>query len=318
MIKTSQLLKSEREKQGISLEDVAITTRINLKILVAIESADLSSLPARPFLRGFVRAYAKFLKMDEKEILKSFESDFKIEPEIATTDTSAPHENIKKEVVQKTDPLPVPKSVDAKDLQTKNMGMRILFGSAVIILSILIIFVVQTARKYERESEINVEPESVEELKHDENDSSEVVTDTTLPANSSDSTEPTATAVADATTTTVTSTSVTTTTTTQKTETTVTTFTTTTIRITSTTLPAVSQAIDVVIEALDRVSIDYRADNGGLVSKTLKPEEVLNIRAQTSLNIDFSDGGVVNVIYNGKDLGVPGSLGQSHKLRLPR
>lgn len=72
MKKTGELLKQKRESTELSISEVALATKINPKILSAIESGDEAALPAKTFLKGFVRSYALFLKMDVEDVMRTF------------------------------------------------------------------------------------------------------------------------------------------------------------------------------------------------------------------------------------------------------
>ncbi|MBD3730680.1 MAG: helix-turn-helix domain-containing protein [Sphingomonadales bacterium] len=61
-------LRLAREKQGLSLEQVAAETRIPQRHLQLIEKGDFSGLPARTYAIGFARSYARFVGLDEKVI----------------------------------------------------------------------------------------------------------------------------------------------------------------------------------------------------------------------------------------------------------
>ncbi len=65
-------LRQEREKRGITLEQIASATKINIKLLYFLEADQYSELPAKPFIRGFVVAYAKFIGLNSKEVLLHF------------------------------------------------------------------------------------------------------------------------------------------------------------------------------------------------------------------------------------------------------
>lgn len=65
------------------------------------------------------------------------------------------------------------------------------------------------------------------------------------------------------------------------------------------------------------MQLGYRIDNGSFKTIKLAPEQVHTFKATQLLNIDVSDGGAVNVIYNGVDKGQPGGLGQPIKLKYP-
>lgn len=66
-------LKLEREKRNITLEQVAYSTRISIKMLQALESDDHESLPAAPFVRGYLQSYAKFVELDTQDILLRYQ-----------------------------------------------------------------------------------------------------------------------------------------------------------------------------------------------------------------------------------------------------
>jgi cytoskeletal protein RodZ len=61
-------LRNERERQELTLEQVAAETRIPLRHLQLIEKGDFAGLPARTYAIGFARTYAKMLGLDEGEI----------------------------------------------------------------------------------------------------------------------------------------------------------------------------------------------------------------------------------------------------------
>lgn len=68
-------LKSAREFRGLTLQDVADSTRIRRAYLAAIEEMRLDELPSRPFTIGYVRAYANALGMDGEAAVERFKSD---------------------------------------------------------------------------------------------------------------------------------------------------------------------------------------------------------------------------------------------------
>lgn len=61
-------LRSAREAQGLSSIDVAASTRITLRHVLAIENGDYDVLPGRPYALGFARSYARVVGLEEKEI----------------------------------------------------------------------------------------------------------------------------------------------------------------------------------------------------------------------------------------------------------
>jgi len=70
-----QALRAIREHQGLSLEDLAETTRVRASYLAAIEELRLELLPSRPFTIGYVRAYAQALGLDPEAAVERFRMD---------------------------------------------------------------------------------------------------------------------------------------------------------------------------------------------------------------------------------------------------
>ncbi len=66
-------LARERELRNIRLEEIAAKTRISLHVLRALESDEWEKLPPRVYLRGFIRAYARHVGLDENEALLRYE-----------------------------------------------------------------------------------------------------------------------------------------------------------------------------------------------------------------------------------------------------
>lgn len=64
-----QLLATERERQGLSRVEVAQRLHISPSQVEALETGDYSRLPRGPFLRGFVRNYAKALGLDAEALV---------------------------------------------------------------------------------------------------------------------------------------------------------------------------------------------------------------------------------------------------------
>ncbi len=61
-------LKAERERRALSLDDIALRTRIPMRHLEAIESSQYEKLPGSTYAIGFTRTYARALEMDDAKI----------------------------------------------------------------------------------------------------------------------------------------------------------------------------------------------------------------------------------------------------------
>jgi cytoskeleton protein RodZ len=65
-------LKREREKKGVSLDDISLSTKIGTRLLRALEDEHFDQLPGGIFNRGFVRAYARHLGLDEDQAVADY------------------------------------------------------------------------------------------------------------------------------------------------------------------------------------------------------------------------------------------------------
>jgi cytoskeleton protein RodZ len=67
-----EFLRQERERRGVTIEQVASATKINVRLLHSLEADHYADLPAKPFVRGFVTSYARFVGLNPREILTRF------------------------------------------------------------------------------------------------------------------------------------------------------------------------------------------------------------------------------------------------------
>jgi cytoskeleton protein RodZ len=88
-------LRREREMRGIGLEEIATATKISARNLRALEQEKFDQLPGGIFNKGFVRAYAKFLGIDEEHIIAEYET--------ASRDTEAAREKKLEEEFKKAE-----------------------------------------------------------------------------------------------------------------------------------------------------------------------------------------------------------------------
>jgi cytoskeleton protein RodZ len=68
-----ELLKRERELREVTLNEVTVATRIPPRFLEAFEREDWETLPGGVFNRGFVRAIARYLGLDEENLLSEYD-----------------------------------------------------------------------------------------------------------------------------------------------------------------------------------------------------------------------------------------------------
>ncbi len=96
---TGELLRAERLKQDLKINDVAFALKLSSKVIQSIEDGDSESLPAKTFVRGFVKGYAEFLKLDSAIVLRQFQEEMgstspvpKSPPPMAASSMSQPAE----------------------------------------------------------------------------------------------------------------------------------------------------------------------------------------------------------------------------------
>lgn len=88
-IKTlGEKLQEHRLSYGLSLEDIARDTQININYLIALENDNFSKLPADVYTRNFLRKYAEFLDLNAETVIETFEQEkniyFKTQKHIKT------------------------------------------------------------------------------------------------------------------------------------------------------------------------------------------------------------------------------------------
>ncbi|HHW60373.1 MAG TPA: helix-turn-helix domain-containing protein [Syntrophomonadaceae bacterium] len=65
-------LREEREKQGLTLEQVEEATKIRKIYINALEQEEFDILPPRVYASGFVKRYATFLSLDPEPFVEEF------------------------------------------------------------------------------------------------------------------------------------------------------------------------------------------------------------------------------------------------------
>jgi cytoskeletal protein RodZ len=82
-------LRQARERRGVSLRQIAASTKISVTALEALERNDVSRLPGGIFSRAFVRSYAIEVGLDPEQTVREFLERFQGEP-AATAPAPAP------------------------------------------------------------------------------------------------------------------------------------------------------------------------------------------------------------------------------------
>jgi len=66
-------LRREREMRGVSIDEIAGSTKISVRFLEATENDDFANLPGGIFTRSFIRSYAKYLGLDDEQVMSELQ-----------------------------------------------------------------------------------------------------------------------------------------------------------------------------------------------------------------------------------------------------
>jgi cytoskeletal protein RodZ len=77
-------LSTIRQNRGISLEQIAETTKISIRSLAAIEQGEFGKLPGGIYNTSYIKQYARAIDYDESALLAAYQR------EMSRTSTPAP------------------------------------------------------------------------------------------------------------------------------------------------------------------------------------------------------------------------------------
>lgn len=288
-------LKREREMRAITLEEIAEATKIGTRSLRALEEEHFDQLPGGIFNKGFVRAYAKFLGIDEEQAV----ADYMTATNEVGTSTSTQMAALAEQVEQHR---------AAKEASESKSG-----NTAAMVVAILVIVIVAgigfggykmwQARKQQREAAAaehktkSVPPPVAIQQPTPAPNTPATATDTTstTPTNPTDSTTTSATAPAS----TAAATPVTTTPAATKPS------------------PAPEFPITVTLKAVKPSWIQVNADGKVVYSQTMGPnDQQLTLHGKDKMQLTLGNAGGVELSFNGKALGPLGQEGQTRKLTI--
>jgi cytoskeleton protein RodZ len=75
-------LRREREMRGVTLQEISAATKISVRFLLALEEEEFTKLPGGIFTRSFIRAYAKYLGLDEERVLAEYHLVAQARPDV--------------------------------------------------------------------------------------------------------------------------------------------------------------------------------------------------------------------------------------------
>jgi cytoskeletal protein RodZ len=170
-------LREQREKSGLTLQQMANKTRIDLKFLEAIDQGNFSFLPDL-YVKAFVKQFAKTIGLDENLILKKFEAaregkEYNPDPVVSkeeikqkeVSQTQLPKTDVPKPIAKSTSPLKSyaeePKQKTSEDEKKVNHQLMIfgIGGVGLIIITALLYFFV-----FNKSDKIIVEETPIEEV----------------------------------------------------------------------------------------------------------------------------------------------------------
>jgi cytoskeleton protein RodZ len=100
-------LRREREMRGITLEEITESTKISRRHLEALEGEHFDQLPGGVFNKGFVRAYARFLGLDEDQAVADYSAASNEQPEAENKFPLEIHEQPNRELNPRSSSLPL-------------------------------------------------------------------------------------------------------------------------------------------------------------------------------------------------------------------
>jgi cytoskeleton protein RodZ len=100
-------LRREREMRGITLDEITESTKISRRHLEALESEHFDQLPGGVFNKGFVRAYARFLGIDEDQAVADYSAANNEQPEPENKFPLEIHEEPKRQLNPRRSKIPL-------------------------------------------------------------------------------------------------------------------------------------------------------------------------------------------------------------------
>lgn len=67
------IFRRHREERGLNINQVAEALCLSPKVITALETEQLDQLPEPPYVRGYLRSYAKFTEVDPSDMINTYE-----------------------------------------------------------------------------------------------------------------------------------------------------------------------------------------------------------------------------------------------------
>jgi len=338
-----QLLKEARIQKNLSIQDIAFALKISARTLAAIEESDEKELPARAFVRGFAKSYAKYLKLESEDFNTAFQSEFAdpeqkrnivaaaAAPHMAKPTPTATEEN-------KSNPSSAgeaTKKIEVEDelsqLNHEGSKTTLIYGASALALVIAIGVAQRVIEKYQKETLVaeSSQPTAATPLTTEESKKPEALNEKTSPpvatSEATSSTPSAGMSTGGAPMSTVPSSSNTTPVHSEASKPATTTIETKKesetpaaavvkkadpkIDVTSSVYKLAS--VEVVIEALGDIEVEYSSKSDGKGKLKLAKGQLHIFKSKNGLRLSINDGGLAKLAVNGKDVGVAGASGKS-------
>lgn len=312
---TGELLKSERTRKNLSVQDVAFALKLSPKIITAIESGETESLPAKTFIRGFVKSYAQFLKIDVDQVMRQFQEEMGSTHPMPKGTAVTPANHLPSETnpvrtnLEGENKKAATSSVteQASVLNDQKSGRSLLYIGVAVVLVILIVATNRVVDRYQKEGVLN--PQDISKVQPlNPNQQSIPQTPTSTPEAGGVASQP----PIDAASSDVSAIKPTVPQPLQSTAQTTTPASTPTQAasgdIDDGFEPSSGKPVELILEAKKDIEILYARGNTKTFSKLkLTAKQVQVIRSTTGLHIKSEDGGAFHMVVNGVDKGLAGA-----------
>ena len=139
-------LKLEREKRKITLEQISVSTKIGTRMLQALEEDNFNQLPGGIFNKGFVRAYSRFLGLDEDQTIADYMQASGDAPPPSTEPTNTAHEDATRENQEKVSRLEA-----GADFPSRQVPWGV-FAGALLVIALALSFWSHRRREHTRQA----------------------------------------------------------------------------------------------------------------------------------------------------------------------
>jgi cytoskeleton protein RodZ len=89
VVTVGEMLRRERDLRGVTLQEIAEETKISVRNLAALERNEFDKLPGGVYTTNFLRAYARYLSLNEERILNDYLTQTSPRRELAEAEAAA-------------------------------------------------------------------------------------------------------------------------------------------------------------------------------------------------------------------------------------